>query len=116
MQQFVYMYLPPSMSVEEISRQPYACMEYAESLSGLPPIIGAVGGLDILHDQGVSFFQKVQAAGGEVAWCDVARARHSVLLVFDGILGALLDLAHAGAGRETIQYVMNKLQHVLYDM
>ena len=62
---FETMYAPEGVSLEDMSRDPYVCCESADSLLGLPPLTGILAGLDILRDEGHSYFTAVAAAVAE---------------------------------------------------
>lgn len=52
---------------------------YADDLSGLPPAVVVVAGLDLLHDSGTAYAERLAAAGVEVTVADFPRMPHGFL-------------------------------------
>jgi acetyl esterase len=73
---FEDMYCPDNMTVEELSRNPYANPGAAETLRGLPPTTGVISGADILRDEGVAFLRRLASEGVPVEWRQWDHAFH----------------------------------------
>ena len=68
-------------TAEEMSQDPYANPEAAQSLAGCVPTSGIVCGADILRDEGVGYFRSLARAGSSVDWRQWDAAPHGCLLI-----------------------------------
>ena len=73
-------YAGDERTVEELSREPYANPLAAKSLAGLPPLIGVVGGSELLLDEAVEYFEAVKTAGGDADWRVFEEAFHAFVV------------------------------------
>lgn len=66
--------------VEELAEQPYFNPLAAQSLAGLPPITGVVGGAEVLRDEGVAYFEAAEKAGVDVAFREYEDGYHAFII------------------------------------
>merc|ERR1711972_487142 len=97
--------------------------ESAASLVGLPPVTGLIGGCDILHDEVVSYFNALDAAGVDIDWRQWDQATHGFCITCPGSLmsayGRCIGLfmnQRQSPGVEPTEYVANRLSKYFTDV
>eukprot|EP00928_Gymnodinium_smaydae_P050269 TRINITY_DN33841_c0_g1_i1.p1 TRINITY_DN33841_c0_g1~~TRINITY_DN33841_c0_g1_i1.p1 ORF type:complete len:417 (-),score=11.86 TRINITY_DN33841_c0_g1_i1:130-1278(-) len=123
MLQFENMYTPEGETEESLSTHPYVSPENANSLGGLPAVTGLIGGLDILHDEVVSYFNTLDAAGCEIDWRQWDRATHGFCIRTPDILMrmyacflAFVTSQPRDHGLESMDYIVDRLDPLLEDL
>lgn len=66
--------------VEALVHEPYFNPLAAESMAGLPPITGVVGGAEVLRDEGLSYFTAASEAGVDVEWREFEDGYHAFVI------------------------------------
>ena len=85
MDQFEMYYKPPNVSDSGFSKYEYVNSENSSYLSSsaFPATIGIVAGMDILRDEGISYFEKLKSLGQRVEYRLYQNARHAFLALPD---------------------------------
>lgn len=73
------------------SREPYFNPLAAVTLGGLPPCTGVIGGAEILHDEGVAYFQAARASGVDAEYRFFKDAYHAFVIFPFGQSGEAWD-------------------------
>ncbi len=85
MDQFEMYYKPPNVTDNDFSKYDYVNSENSSYLSSsrFPETVGIVAGMDILRDEGISYFEKLKSLGKRVEYRVYQNARHAFLALPD---------------------------------
>jgi acetyl esterase/lipase len=78
---FEKLYTPSDMTAKDMSREPYVNPQSASNLRGLPDATGIVAGMDVLRDEGVSYFKALERNMNPIKWKQWDDATHGFVMV-----------------------------------